>query len=317
MQRKSFHELARILQSIMEEALPSMVGDRVNEIAKKTKERENLHVEITLQVNNAIANSIPLQMDGFGIDDDEVPTEEVSHELWEEISGEGDKAQLQKAINDMLRQRCNSGEEHQYHVDQMHNYLKSDIIWESRKERLSLPTPQVPAPIYHSCQRDPKAPPMTLLNQDMFYLKYDRTSRWVSKRIRRFNMYARYSVEHWKNLWAKQFHIRRHKEKREKPEEVYSDSKIVEVIRFSYELVVVLREELPEFLQGGGELLKRRVVTKQRVAYWRFAYQRVAYQRFVYRRFEQAHGSNSVLRCQVGTSACKAQAIVLFSDLVS
>ncbi|GKC10772.1 hypothetical protein Tco_1007554, partial [Tanacetum coccineum] len=36
MLRKSFHELARILQSTMEESLPSMVGDRVNEIAKKT-----------------------------------------------------------------------------------------------------------------------------------------------------------------------------------------------------------------------------------------------------------------------------------------
>ncbi|GKB02380.1 hypothetical protein Tco_0830469 [Tanacetum coccineum] len=36
MSKKSFHELARILQSTMEEALPSMVGDRVNETAKKT-----------------------------------------------------------------------------------------------------------------------------------------------------------------------------------------------------------------------------------------------------------------------------------------
>ncbi|GKD58093.1 hypothetical protein Tco_1295602, partial [Tanacetum coccineum] len=234
---KSFQELARILQSIMEEALPSMVGDRVNEIAKKTiplyvakgllldkqktqanvaamiaeavqKERENLRAEITLQVNNAIANSIPPHvdsflrnymsnnilhikfdkpapsatpcrtvaicprdhddhhddahlegensakrqktsehetytigessseqamdtepnppgsgtpkqldkfdawMDGFGTDGDEVLNEEVLQDLWENISGEVDETQLQKAINDMLRQRCNSREEH-------------------------------------------------------------------------------------------------------------------------------------------------------------------------------------------------------------
>ncbi|GKD30455.1 hypothetical protein Tco_1241233 [Tanacetum coccineum] len=106
------------------------------------------------------------------LDDDEVPTEEVSPELMEEISEEIDEAQPQKFVNDMLRQRCNSGEEHQYHVDQMHNYLKNDIVWKSRKERLSLPTPNKPSPVYHSCQRDPKAPPMTLLNQDLFYLKY-------------------------------------------------------------------------------------------------------------------------------------------------
>ncbi|GKC40623.1 hypothetical protein Tco_1053007 [Tanacetum coccineum] len=72
----------------------------------------------------------------------------------------------------MLRQRCNSGEELQYHVDQMQNYLKNDIVWESRKERLSLPTLKKPSLVYHNFQRDLKAPPMTLLNQDLFYLKY-------------------------------------------------------------------------------------------------------------------------------------------------
>ncbi|GJU24156.1 hypothetical protein Tco_1162777 [Tanacetum coccineum] len=64
----------------------------------------------------------------------------------------------------------------------------------------------------------------------------ERTSRWVSKHLRKFNVYARYGVEHWKNMWAKQFDIRRQKVKRDKLEEFYSDSKIVEVIRTSYEL---------------------------------------------------------------------------------
>ncbi|GKE94283.1 hypothetical protein Tco_1579138 [Tanacetum coccineum] len=184
-----------------------MVDSRVNEIVKKTaslyvaegllldrqktqadvaamiveavqKERENLRAEITLQVTNAIANSIPPQVDSFlrnymsnnilhvhptqaagssardlqyqltvvvrtrdhedhhdddarpkgessakrqkmserlnmahtqwmddcGTDADEVPTKEVSQDLLEEISGEVDEAQLQKAVNDMLRQ---------------------------------------------------------------------------------------------------------------------------------------------------------------------------------------------------------------------
>ncbi|GJT46693.1 hypothetical protein Tco_0955408 [Tanacetum coccineum] len=86
-------------------------------------------------------------MKDVGIDDDEVFVEEVSQEL----------------LEDMRRG--------QHHVDQMQNYLKSEIVWESRKERLSLPTPNKPSSVYHSCQRDPKAPPMTLLNQDLFYLK--------------------------------------------------------------------------------------------------------------------------------------------------
>ncbi|GKD87563.1 hypothetical protein Tco_1358717, partial [Tanacetum coccineum] len=88
---------------------------------------------------------------------------------------------------------------------------KSDIVWESRKEDLSLQLPRKLAPVYHSCQRDPKVAPMNLLNQDLFYLKYgnsgpkkytlslhkysavpfleddikERTSRWLSKCIRR------------------------------------------------------------------------------------------------------------------------------------
>ncbi|GJV32572.1 hypothetical protein Tco_1392972 [Tanacetum coccineum] len=111
-------------------------------------------------------------MDDFGTDDDEVQSEEVSPELLKEISREVDEAQLQKAVNDMLRVRCNLGEEHQYRLDQIHNYLKSDIVWENKKEDLSLQIPKKPAPVYLSCERDPKDPPMTLLNQDLFYLKH-------------------------------------------------------------------------------------------------------------------------------------------------
>ncbi|GKF98742.1 hypothetical protein Tco_0297525, partial [Tanacetum coccineum] len=103
---------------------------------------------------------------------------------------------------------------------------------------------------------------MTLINQDLFYLKYNNprskkyvlslhkypvvpfpendleelTSRWVRKRFKRFNFYARYSVEHWKNLWAKQYHIKRQAKKRDNPDEVYSESKIVEVVRTLYDL---------------------------------------------------------------------------------
>ncbi|GJX20050.1 hypothetical protein Tco_0222727 [Tanacetum coccineum] len=53
----------------------------------------------------------------YVIDVDEVPTEEVSQELMEEISEEINEAQLEKAIDEMLRQRYKSGKKHQYHVD--------------------------------------------------------------------------------------------------------------------------------------------------------------------------------------------------------
>ncbi|GKD94791.1 hypothetical protein Tco_1374628, partial [Tanacetum coccineum] len=108
----------------------------------------------------------------FGTNDDEVPSEKVSPELLEEVSVKVDELQMQNVVNDMLRERCNSGKEHQYHFDQMKNYMKSDIVWENRKEDLSLQIPVKPAPVYQSCERDPKAQPMTLINQDLFYLKH-------------------------------------------------------------------------------------------------------------------------------------------------
>ncbi|GJW25536.1 hypothetical protein Tco_0039347 [Tanacetum coccineum] len=39
-----------------------------------------------------------------------------------------DEAKLRKMADEMLRQRCTSGDEHQYHIDQMKNFLKSDIV---------------------------------------------------------------------------------------------------------------------------------------------------------------------------------------------
>nr|GEW15002.1 hypothetical protein [Tanacetum cinerariifolium] len=112
----------------------------------------------------------------------------------------------------------------------MHNYLKSDMVWESIKEDLSLQLLKKPTLVYHSCQRDPKAPPMTLLNQDSFYLKYGNSG--LKKYILSLHKYPAipFPENYIKELttrWEKQ---------RGKPKEVYSDSKIVEVIKTLYEL---------------------------------------------------------------------------------
>nr|GEU57412.1 hypothetical protein [Tanacetum cinerariifolium] len=107
--------------------------------------------------------------------------------------------------------------------------------------------------IVQSYQRDSKAPALSLVNQDLFYLKKvnsrpgkivlslhkfpavifsddnieERTSRWVNKCVKKFNPYARYSVKHWKNPHAKIIYIKRQKEPRKPIEE----SKIFQVIK--------------------------------------------------------------------------------------
>ncbi|GJV54388.1 hypothetical protein Tco_1450129 [Tanacetum coccineum] len=120
-------------------------------------------------------------------------------------------------------------------MEEMKNFLKSDIVWESRKEILASPHPRKTIPLVQSCQRYPEAPTLSLINQDLLYLKKgsswpkkivlsfhkfpavifndddieERTSRWVNKCVKKFNPYARYGVEHWKNPHAKIFYIKK------------------------------------------------------------------------------------------------------------
>ncbi|GJY08177.1 hypothetical protein Tco_0375231 [Tanacetum coccineum] len=92
-------------------------------------------------------------------------------DIMEEVSLSIDEAKLKKMVDEMLRQRCTLGDEHQYHIDQMKNFLKSDIVWESRKEILVSPYPRKTTPLVQSCQRDPEAPALSLINQDLLSSK--------------------------------------------------------------------------------------------------------------------------------------------------
>ncbi|GJX94821.1 hypothetical protein Tco_0349407 [Tanacetum coccineum] len=87
------------------------------------------------------------QTESYASDDDEIPTKQMSQDIMEEVSLTIDEAKLKKMVDEMLRHRCTSGDEYQYHIDPMKNFLKSDIVWESRKEILVSPHPQKTIPI--------------------------------------------------------------------------------------------------------------------------------------------------------------------------
>ncbi|GJS43656.1 hypothetical protein Tco_0568699 [Tanacetum coccineum] len=174
----------------------------------------------------------------------------------------GPSTLVKEKADEMLRQTCTSEDENQYHIDQMKNFLKSDIVWESRKEILVSPHPRKTIPLFQRCQRDPKAPTLSLINQDLLYQKKgssgpekilfslykfpaiifndddieEQTSRWVNMYVKKFNPYARYDVGHWKNPHAKIFYIKKQKEPGKPKEEVYSNSKIIQVIKTYWEL---------------------------------------------------------------------------------
>nr|GEY14527.1 hypothetical protein [Tanacetum cinerariifolium] len=100
----------------------------------------------------------------FGESSFEIPYEKVSQELVDEMSHTVDEAKLHKVVDEMLRQRCTSGDEHQYHIDQMQNFLKNDIV----KEAQDL----IVMSLY-------KFPAVIFLGDDI----EERTSRWIDKSI--------------------------------------------------------------------------------------------------------------------------------------
>ncbi|GJV12889.1 uncharacterized mitochondrial protein-like protein [Tanacetum coccineum] len=105
---------------------------------------ENEQGPLTLE-NQEQEDNYDFWTESYASDDDEIPTKQMSQDIMEEVSLTIDEAKLKKMVDEMLRQRCTSGDEHQYHIDQMKNFLKSDIIWET--------------------------PPLSLINQDLLYLK--------------------------------------------------------------------------------------------------------------------------------------------------
>ncbi|GJW96688.1 hypothetical protein Tco_0178496 [Tanacetum coccineum] len=81
-------------------------------------------------------------------------------------------------------------------------------------------------PLVYSCQRDPEARALSLINQDLLYLKKG------NSRPEKIEL----SLHKFPNPHAKIFYIRKQKEPGKPKEESYSNSKIVQVIKTYWEL---------------------------------------------------------------------------------
>ncbi|GKD48192.1 hypothetical protein Tco_1277168 [Tanacetum coccineum] len=159
--------------------------------AIRLRDQDDPHDDALLEGENSNQEQLDdfdFWTNSYATDDDKLPTEKVvnenelrpstsgNQELVEEMLQTVNEAKLRKVVNEMLRQRCTSGEEHQ----------------------------------------NPKAPALSLVNQDLLYLKKgnsgpekivmslykfpavifsdddieERTSRWVDKCLKKFNPYA-------------------------------------------------------------------------------------------------------------------------------
>ncbi|GJT05973.1 hypothetical protein Tco_0840435 [Tanacetum coccineum] len=156
--------------------------------------------------------------DSYATYDDEIPNEKLSQELVDEMSHTVNEEKLGKVVDEMLRQQCTSGDEHQYHIDQIQNFLKNNIKGNSGPKTIVMSLHKFPAVIFPDGDIE------------------EITSRWVDKCVKKFNPYARYNVEHWKNPNAKIFYIKKQKELGKPKEVVYANSKIVQIIKTYWEL---------------------------------------------------------------------------------
>ncbi|GJW09981.1 hypothetical protein Tco_1575808 [Tanacetum coccineum] len=166
--------------------------------------------------------------ESYASDDDEIPTKQMTQDIMEEVSLTIDEAKLKKMVDEMLRQRCTSGDEHQYHIDQMKNFLKSDIVWESRKEILASPHPRKTTPLVQSCQRDSEA-------QYLLYLK--KGSSGPEKIVLSLHKFPTIifnddDIEERTSRWVN----KKQKEPGKPKEVIYSNSKIIQVIKTYWEL---------------------------------------------------------------------------------
>ncbi|GJW68855.1 hypothetical protein Tco_0123279 [Tanacetum coccineum] len=235
MPRKSFDTLADNLHDVMVETLPAMVDKHIKEqvvkqVPKQVQNQvlvyvaEALILERTPAVrprdqddpyddahpegensNHEQDDDFDFCTDSYASNDDEIPTKQVSQDIMEEVPLTIDEVKLRKIADEMLRQICTSGDE-------------------------------------HHCQRDPEAPALSLINQDLFYLKKGNSGpEKIVLSLHKFPaiIFNDDDIEERTSRWnphAKIFYIRKQKEPGKPKEEIYSNSKIIQVIKTYWEL---------------------------------------------------------------------------------
>ncbi|GKC12905.1 hypothetical protein Tco_1009687 [Tanacetum coccineum] len=110
----------------------------IGELSELVDEREQ---SLSSSGNQKKVDNYDFWTESYALDNDEIPMNQVSQDITEEVSLTINAVELKKIADEMLRQRCTLGDEHQYHIDQMKNFLKSDIVWESKKEIIASPHP--------------------------------------------------------------------------------------------------------------------------------------------------------------------------------
>nr|GEU47435.1 retrovirus-related Pol polyprotein from transposon TNT 1-94 [Tanacetum cinerariifolium] len=212
MPRKSFVTLANHLHEAMADSLPTMVNKHIKEqVQQQVPKQDNVQEQgPSTSINQEQVDDYDFWIDSYASDDDEIPTKQVSQDIMEEVS---------------------------LNIDEMKNLLKSNIVWESQKEILVSPHPQKTIHLILSCQRDLEAPILSLINQDLLYLKKGNSGpEKIVLSLHKFPavVFNDDDIEERTSRWI--FYIRKQKKPRKPKEVIYLNSKIIQVIKTYWEL---------------------------------------------------------------------------------
>nr|GEV63713.1 hypothetical protein [Tanacetum cinerariifolium] len=139
--------------------------------------------------------------------------------------------QSQPIANDILSQVDASDDPHDAHPERENSAKRQKIseyeAYVSGESSSGQEKEQGPSTSVQSCQRDPEAPTLSLINQDLLYLK--KGSSGPEKIVLSLHKFPA-------NPHAKIFYIRKQKEPGKPKEVIYSNSKIIQVIKTYWEL---------------------------------------------------------------------------------
>ncbi|GKD69617.1 hypothetical protein Tco_1323707 [Tanacetum coccineum] len=146
--------------------LSFMISDVADAFLRNYKNTNILHVHLT-----SSSSSIPdLQHQLYMKTKDDPQAQNVDFAIWIALKYKfdksstlwvpttADKKQIEVSLDNMIRSRCESGEEYTYHLDQMNIYMENQIVWQRRVEDLTLQVLDNPALVYQGCDRNLNAP---------------------------------------------------------------------------------------------------------------------------------------------------------------
>ncbi|GKC26391.1 hypothetical protein Tco_1033685, partial [Tanacetum coccineum] len=132
-------EIFSQIQQAIDNHIPSQVDASVPQTTCRTSavrpiDQDDPHDDAHLKRENSAKQQKTSEYEAYVFGESssrQVNKEKRGLSTLEEVSLTIDEAKLKKMADEMLRQSCTSRDKHQYHIDQMKNFLKSDIVWES------------------------------------------------------------------------------------------------------------------------------------------------------------------------------------------